>query len=80
MNLKKKAIFKILHPDSDPLFVFDNPSNHHEFAPDALVAARLNRSDGGKNLETIMREGRFEDKKDLPLDSLFELFRRAKKS
>lgn len=61
----KKAmwIFKILHPNCDALFVFDNSANHHAFAPDALVATRLNLSDGGKNLKSIMRNGWFTNEK-----------------
>ena len=39
---KAMTIFKFLHPDCDALFVFDNSANHHGFAPDALVASRLN--------------------------------------
>lgn len=53
------TIFKILHPNSDALFVFDNSANHHAFAPDALVASRLNLTDGGKNIKSIMRDGWF---------------------
>lgn len=61
VNQTKKAmsIFKILHPNCDPLFVFDNSANHHASAADALVASRLNVSDGGKNRQVIMREGWF---------------------
>lgn len=58
---KQKAIpiFRVLHPESDALFVFDNSANHHAFAPDALVASKLNVKDGGVNLKTIMRDGWF---------------------
>lgn len=58
---KAKAIpiFKALHPENDALFVFDNSANHHAFAPDALVASRLNVKDGGVNLKSIMRDGWF---------------------
>jgi hypothetical protein len=51
-------IFKILHPECDALFVFDNSSGHLAFAPDALVANRLNLSDGGANVKP-MRPGWF---------------------
>ena len=58
---KEKAlpIFMILHPNSDALFMFDNSANHHAFAPDALVASRLNLKDGGVNLKVVMRDGWF---------------------
>lgn len=58
---KQKAmpIFKVLHPNCDAIFVFDNSANHHAFSPDALVASRLNLKDGGVNLKTIMRDGWF---------------------
>ena len=58
-KLKALPIFKILHPHSDALFMFDNSANHHVFAPDALVASRLNLKDGGANLKIIMRDGWF---------------------
>jgi hypothetical protein len=51
-------IFKILHPGSDALFVFDNSAGHLAFAPDALIASRLNLNDGGKNVRP-MRTGWF---------------------
>lgn len=51
-------IFKILHPDCQALFAFDNSQNHNAFADDALVASRLNRSNGGKNVK-LMRDGYF---------------------
>ena len=56
-KLKALPIFKILHPHGDALFMFDNSANHHAFAPDALVASRLNLKDGGANLKIIMRDG-----------------------
>ena len=39
-QVKKKAmpIFKILHPDADALFLFDNSQNHRCLPPDALRA------------------------------------------
>ena len=51
-------IFKILHPGCDALFVIDNSSGHLAFAPDALVANRLNLNDGGVNVKP-MRPGWF---------------------
>ena len=49
-------IFKILHPVSDALFAFDNSQNHHAMAPDAMVANRLNLSNGKKNVK-LQRDG-----------------------
>lgn len=43
-------IFKDLHPDCDLVFAFDNSQNHHAMADNALVASRLNLSDGGSFL------------------------------
>jgi transposase len=59
-QLKSKVIpiFKVLHPNSDALFVFDNSMNHHARAPDALVASHLNLSDGGANTP-MLRPGWF---------------------
>ena len=52
-QVKRKAlpIFKILHPDCDALFLFDNSQNHRALPPDALRASLLNLSDGGKNVK-----------------------------
>ena len=38
-QLMKKAfpIFRVLHPDCDGLFMFDNSQNHHAKPPDALA-------------------------------------------
>jgi hypothetical protein len=33
-------IFKVLHPDYDGLFMFDNSQNHHAKAPNALNASK----------------------------------------
>jgi hypothetical protein len=69
------TIFKILHPNSDALFIFDNSANHHAFAPDALVASRLNLTDGGKNIKSIMRDGWFLNENG---DIVTQSFRNAK--
>lgn len=61
-SLKAIPIFKILHPESDALFVFDNSSGHLAYAPDALIANRLNLSDGGANVSP-MRSGWFFNEK-----------------
>ena len=51
-QLKDKAIpiFKVLHPEADALFMFDNSQNHRSLPPDALRVSALNLSDGGKNV------------------------------
>lgn len=61
-QIKDKAIpiFKILHPDSDGLFIFDNSQNHHAKAPDALSVSKMNMSDGGVS-QRLMRNGWFEN-------------------
>lgn len=59
-QLAEKAfpIFKILHPDCDGLFMFDNSQNHHAKPPDALSVNCINLKDGGKNARP-MRDGWF---------------------
>eukprot|EP00474_Spongospora_subterranea_P004962 CRZ05420.1 hypothetical protein [Spongospora subterranea] len=66
-QVQEKAIpiFKILHPSAVALFAFDNSQNHHAMAPDALVASRLNLSDGGKHVENT-RKGVFFDNSGSP--------------
>ena len=51
-------IFKVLHPHSDGLFVFDNSMNHRALPTDALSANRINLKDGGINSKS-MRPGWF---------------------
>lgn len=51
-------IFDILHPGCTALIAFDNSSNHHAMAKDALIARRLNLKDGGNNVNP-MRPGWF---------------------
>jgi hypothetical protein len=67
-QVKEKAvpIFKILHPNCDGLFVFDNIQNHHALAPDTLSVSRMNRSDGGAN-QRMMRDGWFLDSNGNPI-------------
>ena len=60
-TMKEMSTFKILHPDCDALFIFDNSANHHAYAPDAMVESRLKLTDGGKNIKIIMRDGFFEN-------------------
>ena len=60
---KVVLIFKILHPDCDALFMFDNSQNHRALPPDALNAKVLPIKDGGKNVKPqrdgwFMKEGR----------------------
>ena len=54
-QLREKVIpiFKILHPFSHALIMFDNSQNHHALSPDAL-----NLSDGGVNTK-LQRSGWF---------------------
>ena len=51
-QLEQRAIpiFNLLHPECEALFAFDNSANHHSMKSDALVASRLNLSDGGKSV------------------------------
>eukprot|EP00474_Spongospora_subterranea_P005752 CRZ06210.1 hypothetical protein [Spongospora subterranea] len=46
-------VFRVLHPNSKPVFAFDNSQNHRAMPPDGLVASRLNLSDGGKNVAHV---------------------------
>ncbi len=41
-------IFNYAFPNCQASFAFDNSSNHSSFAPDALLATRMNLSSGGK--------------------------------
>ena len=71
-KIKALPIFQILHPECDALFMFDNSANHHAFAPDALVASRLNLKDGGANLKVIMRDGWFVNQEGERVTHLFK--------
>jgi len=57
-QLTEKAIpaLEKQHPDCQLLFIFDNSSGHASFAPDALLASRMNLGPGGKNVK-VMRDG-----------------------
>lgn len=59
-QLKNKAIpiFRVLHPECDGIFMFDNSQNHHAKPPDALSASKMNLTDGGVN-QRLMRNGWF---------------------
>ena len=46
-------LVKFLHPGCVIVFIFDNSQNHHARRPDALWAANLNLSDGGKNIKPL---------------------------
>ena len=50
-----------LHGVALALYIFDNSSNHHKIATDALNTNNLNLKDGGKNTP-IMRYGFYIDK------------------
>ncbi|RGB23169.1 hypothetical protein C1646_774911 [Rhizophagus diaphanus] len=41
-------IFEVTHPNAIGIFAFDNSTSHSAFAPDALVASRMNVNPGGK--------------------------------
>jgi hypothetical protein len=62
LQIKEKAlpIFKLLHPNCDGLFMFDNSQNHHAKPPDALSVSNMNLRDGGAN-QRLMRCGWFLD-------------------
>jgi hypothetical protein len=47
VEYKAIPIFEALFPNCIAVFVFDNSSNHSAFAPDALVAKRMNIGSGG---------------------------------
>lgn len=63
-QLEKRAIpiFERTHPECKAIFLFDNSTNHNAFAPDALIAEKMNLNDGGKAL--IMRNGYMRDGKE----------------
>jgi hypothetical protein len=44
-------IFRILHPNSGLLMMFDNSQNHRALPPNAFNAKVLNLYDGGKNIK-----------------------------
>jgi hypothetical protein len=53
VKAKAMPIFKILHPETDAVCLFDNSQNHSVLPPDALRVSVLNLSDGGKNVLNI---------------------------
>jgi hypothetical protein len=54
-------LFEQAHPGCQLLFAFDNSQNHHAKASDALVASRLNKSDGGVGVQ-VMRDTSYQVK------------------
>lgn len=48
-------IFEIAFPGCQALLAFDNASNHCSFAPDALLASKMNLGPGGK--QAFLRDG-----------------------
>lgn len=52
-----RPVFELLHPDCVGVWQYDNSSGHNLFAPDALVATRLNANPGGQ--QPPMRKGWF---------------------
>lgn len=61
-------IFRYAFPGCRGLWAFDNATNHSSFHPEALVAARMNLSPGGK--QAVMREG-FDHNRQLPQAMVF---------
>ena len=61
-QVREKAlpIFKLLHPNCDGLFMFDNSQNHHAKPPDALSVTTINLKNGGVN-QRLTRNGWFID-------------------
>ena len=57
---KAIPIFRVLHPNCDGLFMFDNSQNHHAKPPDALSVSGMNLSNGGAN-QRRMRNGWYLD-------------------
>ena len=66
---KAILIFKIIHPDCDALFMFDNSQNHRALPPDALNAKVLPLKDGGKNVKP-QRNGWFTHNKETIIQSM----------
>ena len=52
------TIFEILHPECVAVFSFDISSKHHKYAPDALRANGLKKSDGRRSV-SLIRPGWF---------------------
>jgi len=48
-------IFNATYPGARAVYYIDCSSNHHAFAPDALVASKMNVNPGGK--QPLMRDG-----------------------
>ena len=61
-------ILKYAFPGCEGLFAFDNASNHAAFAPDALVAAKMNLGPGGR--QPLLREG-WDYSKNMPQAMVF---------
>ena len=61
LEMKAIPVFKVLHPDCDALFIFDNSQNHHAYAPDALRTSSLNLKDGGKHAKFLRPAWYFQD-------------------
>ena len=66
------TLFKKLHPNAKALIMFDNSQNHRASAPDALVASRLNLSDGGKNVPKL-RNTKWTDVNQVVHDQVMQL-------
>ena len=54
MRTKAIPIFEKAYPGSQALFIFDQSLAHTSLGPDALHAFNMNKSDGGKQCNTII--------------------------
>jgi hypothetical protein len=62
-QLRNKLIpaFEQMHPNCKARIIFDQSTNHAAYAPDALLASRMNLKEGGK--QSFMRDGWYIDQK-----------------
>ena len=56
---KALPIAEALYPGYSFLFLFDNATNHSSYADDALIASKMNKTDGGQ--QPFLRDGWFRD-------------------
>ncbi|EGN91369.1 hypothetical protein SERLA73DRAFT_80601, partial [Serpula lacrymans var. lacrymans S7.3] len=52
-------IFETMRPGCVSLFIFDQSSAHASLPPDALKAFEMNKSNGGKQRDTVIPESKF---------------------
>ena len=70
VNHTKVAIRILKHafPECEGFFAFDNASNHCAYAPDALIASKMNLAPGGK--QALLRDG-WDHTQNLPQPMVF---------